>query len=81
MSLIRSFLRQRGRGKRRKASPVRNRVLFEVLEPRFLLDGTGLDPDSVTFGVTHDDGAVELVVDLSAETNALIGELDENSLS
>ena len=83
MSLIRSFMRQRG--KDRKPIPTRNRVLFEALEPRLLLDGTGLDPDPitnpVTLGVGYDNGAIELVVDLSAETNALIGELNENSLS
>jgi Ca2+-binding RTX toxin-like protein len=79
MSLIRSFLRQRG--KSRKITPRGNKIVFETLEPRFLLDGTGLDPDAVALEITHDHGAVELVVDLSAETSALIGELKVNSLS
>jgi 6-phosphogluconolactonase (cycloisomerase 2 family) len=83
MSLIRNFLRQRG--KNRKITPRGNRIFFETLEPRFLLDGTGLDPDPITnpiaLEITHDSGAVELVLDLSADTKGLIGELDENSLS
>ena len=79
MGLIRSFLRQRG--KNRKIAPRENKIVFETLEPRFLLDGTGLDPDAVALEITHDSGAVELIVDLSADTNGLIGELNENSLS
>jgi len=83
MSLIRSFLRQRGKNK--KITPIGNKIFFETLEPRLLLDGTGLDPDPITnpmvLEITHDSGAVELVVDLSANTNGLIGELNTNSLS
>ena len=83
MSLIRNFLRQRG--KNRKIAQRGKKIFFEALEPRLLLNGTGLDPDPITnpiaLEITHDNGAVELIVDLSANMNDLIGELDENRLS
>jgi Ca2+-binding RTX toxin-like protein len=83
MSLIRSFLRQRD--KSRKATSHRKKLLFEPLEPRLLLDGTGLDSDPFTnpmvHEVAHDNGAIELIVDFSSERVDLAGELNENTLS
>ncbi|MGQ9645417.1 MAG: PKD domain-containing protein [Thermodesulfobacteriota bacterium] len=59
--------------------------MFEPLEPRLLLDGTGLDSDPirppVVVGTTHESGAVELILDLSANATNLELELNADTFA